>query len=175
MSSSDRSDGSDSGRKTPTGAGAPSEAGKPEPIERSPRGRIVIRSSSHPPTGEHGDPRDVSGARALPASDRAPAIGDDRDEGAEARSKRSTPAERPRRRRKVQAERAAQGMTPGFAGSRRRTPDRLASAGAGQGVTEAKATASETRGAARARTIAIGVAVAVAIAIVGAALWLLHR
>lgn len=169
MSSSDRSDGSESGRKTPTGAGAPSEAGKPEPTERSPRGRIIIRSSSHPPGGERaGDARDVSGARALPASDRAPAV-DDRDEGAEARSKRSTPAERPRRRRKVQAEQdarqlhgATQSRTIGaerpqqFAGSRRSTPDRLAA----------------RRVRVRVRKIATGIAIAILLI---AAFWALRR
>jgi hypothetical protein len=172
MSSSDE-DGP--GGKAPGRAPKPTEA-QPAPIERSPRGRIIIRSSSHPPVGERGDARDVSGARALPESERAPAPADDRGEDPEARSKRSTPAERPRRRRKVQAERAAHGV-PGvtpphatggtelsnpFASSRRNTPE--------QGADEA---AVEMRRAARARKIAISVGVV--IAILGTALWLFNR
>jgi hypothetical protein len=105
MSSSDRSDGGDSGREAP--GAAPSEPNEPEP-ERSPRGRILIRSSSHPPGSERSsDAREVSGARALPASGRAPASGADPNQSDrdDARSKKTTPAERPRSRRKLQSAR----------------------------------------------------------------------
>jgi hypothetical protein len=132
---------------------------------------VIIRSSSHPPASERGaDSRDVSGARALPTSHR-PAGAED--EGAEARSKRSTPAERPRRRRKIRAERAAEPTTaprtsgaerPHPLGARRSTPDRLVS-------TRAEQLAARTR---RARGITIAIAVAIAI-LLGAGLWLLRR
>ena len=87
MPAADRPDGEPSEKKP--GADEP-EAGATPPLERSSRGRIIIRSSSHPPPDAVGTGRDVSGARALPP---AP--------GAAGRSKRDTPAERPRRRRQI--------------------------------------------------------------------------
>ncbi len=107
-------------------AGSAPQAGEDpgaEPAERSSRGRIVIRSSSHPPeaplTHPPLDARDHSGARALPL----PA---DPAEGEEARSKKATPAERPRRRREVQAralERARMDTPAARPRSRRRASD----------------------------------------------------
>jgi hypothetical protein len=116
MSSSDRSD--DDG----TGPHAPAEdAPPPAPIERSSRGRIVIRSSSHPPRGERPPAADeASGARRLPS-----------EEPGEPREKRDTPAERPRRRRQLRsaelgdrARRDTEGLHAN--GQRRRSPTSVA-------------------------------------------------
>jgi hypothetical protein len=95
-SSDDRSDGTPNGRR---GSGAePAEADPSAPIERSTSGRIIIRSSSHPPTAEsNSTPTDTSGAHLLPDREKEP------------RGKRDTPAERPRRRRKALAEEGAEG------------------------------------------------------------------
>jgi hypothetical protein len=107
MSSPDRPD--DKSGKDPAGA-ASAQDETPAPLERSPQGRFVIRSSSHPPGGidDVGDARDVSGARSLPRSDPAPKGG----EGQEGRPKRSTPAERPRRRKQVALERSLRDTLP---------------------------------------------------------------
>jgi hypothetical protein len=89
MASSDRFDGPPKGRR---GAGADeAQNDPPAPVERGASGRIIVRSSSHPPTGEAAGSSDTSGARALP------------DGPGEARIKRDTPAERPRRRRQVES------------------------------------------------------------------------
>lgn len=80
----------------PTDRSKPGSEGDPtkvqsEPPELSSRGKVVIRSSSHPPGTE------------LPITDPPPDPG-----AADAlRAKKDTPAERPRKRRKVQAERMA--------------------------------------------------------------------
>jgi hypothetical protein len=83
----------------PDGSGeSPSDEREDEPKELSSRGLIVVRSSSHPPrTKGQGtaEDRDHSGARSLPLSSDPGAV--------EARPKRTTPSERPRRRREVQA------------------------------------------------------------------------
>jgi len=104
MPASDRSDGGPSGRKP--GSAEP-EAGPAPPIERSSRGRIIVRSSSHPPGADAAvGSGDVSGARALPGAPSTPA-----------RTKRDTPAERPRLRRQAKAagppERARRDSPPG--------------------------------------------------------------
>jgi hypothetical protein len=83
MAPSDRSDGNGKGRRAP----AREEPEPPAPVERSSRGRIVVRSSSHPPGSER-----VS---------EAPAV--------EARSKRNTPAERPSRRKLQRADPSTSG------------------------------------------------------------------
>jgi hypothetical protein len=95
-SSDDRSDGTPNGRR---GSGAEPAATDPAaPIERSTSGRIIIRSSSHPPTADSSStPTETSGAHVLPDGEKEPRV------------KRDTPAERPRRRRKVLAEEAAAG------------------------------------------------------------------
>jgi len=88
MASSDRFDGPPKGRR---GADADqAQDDPPAPVERSTSGRIIVRSSSHPPTGEVAAPGDTSGAHPLP------------DGPGETRIKRDTPAERPRRRRQVE-------------------------------------------------------------------------
>jgi hypothetical protein len=103
MSSHDRPDGRP-GKGAP--GAAPDEQNGVQPPERSSRGRIIVRSSSHPPRshGSVGDARDLSGAHELPAGDVEQRV--DLHDAREDRSKRSTPAERPRRRRQVQAGRA---------------------------------------------------------------------
>jgi len=88
MASSDRFDGPTKGRRGAEADEAQNDP--PAPVERSASGRIIVRSSSHPPTGEAAGSSDTSGARALP------------DGPGEARIKRDTPAERPRRRRQVE-------------------------------------------------------------------------
>jgi hypothetical protein len=94
MSSSDRSNGSSGRGRGPDAKRTEDEA--PAPVERSSRGRILIRSSSHPPGGEpERRPGETSGEHLLPESPIEP------------RLKRDTPAERPRRRRQVKAAQAA--------------------------------------------------------------------
>ena len=95
----ERSGGRGPGRP---GEGAASPAAEKSEALRSVRVRRVIRSS-HPPAAERTAPdaRDVSGARALPTSRRGPVV--DGEESTETRAKKVTPAERPRRRRIVQA------------------------------------------------------------------------
>jgi hypothetical protein len=87
------------GRGAPGGAAPPDREQDDQPKERSTRGRIIVRSSSHPPRGARAaeplDARETSGARALPASDPP-----EREQ--DVRSKRTTPSERPRKRREVQ-------------------------------------------------------------------------
>jgi len=81
----------------PDGSGeSSSDEREDEPKELSSRGLIVVRSSSHPPhtKGQGTADRDHSGARSLPLSDSG---------AVDARPKRTTPSERPRRRREVQA------------------------------------------------------------------------
>jgi hypothetical protein len=88
MSSSDRSDGTSSnGRPVPNAERAENDAAVP--VERSSRGRIVVRSSSHPPAEAANPTGDTSGAHVLP------------DGQIERRPKRDTPAERPSRRRQA--------------------------------------------------------------------------
>jgi hypothetical protein len=67
------------------------------PIERSPQGRFVVRSSSHPPD-EQTSPIDSSGVHSRPQSGPAPkaAVTAGRDS-----DRRSTPAERPRKRKEL--------------------------------------------------------------------------
>jgi len=66
------------------------------PLERSPEGRFVVRSSSHPPTDRTGA-IDSSGVHSRPrADDGAPAQRE-----REGRPGRSTPAERPRKRKEL--------------------------------------------------------------------------
>jgi hypothetical protein len=67
------------------------------PLERSPEGHFVIRSSSHPPTDQTGAV-DSSGVHSRPqAADATPALR----EGEKGRPGRSTPAERPRKRKEL--------------------------------------------------------------------------
>jgi hypothetical protein len=95
--------------------------------------------------------------------------GTENDETAEARSKRSTPAERPRRRRQVRAEQQAPTMPRAtgterphhYAGALRSTPDRL----------RARAEQGHAHTTKRSRGIAVAVAVAI---LLGAGLWLLR-
>jgi hypothetical protein len=123
MSSSDRSDGNGSG---PRGPARTEDATPPKPIERSPRGRIVIRSSSHPPRGDMPPAADeASGARHLPTEEPAA------EEPVEVRAKRDTPAERPRRRRQVRsAQLEERGRRDAAGGQRRRSPTSVAAPGA---------------------------------------------
>ena len=83
--------GAGAGKPPPDGAEAKAARVEPEPmpLEISRRGRIVVRSSSHPPgeTPPHSDPPNTAGSHP-PGSN--PAVG---------RTKRDTPAERPRGRR----------------------------------------------------------------------------
>lgn len=67
----------------------------PAPVEISVRGRIVIRSSSHPPGAGQALVDDPTGVQFVDAPSSS--------EASEPRSNKSTPAERPRRRRQVQA------------------------------------------------------------------------
>ncbi len=85
------------GRRGPAGADAPERpASQPAQVEpeRSPSGRVIIRSSSHPPGAEQAGEAG-SGVRSLPE---AP-------EDDEARRKKATPDERPRRARRHARER----------------------------------------------------------------------
>jgi hypothetical protein len=81
-----------SDRRKP-GEGEPQPTQNSQQPELSSRGKVVIRSSSHPPGAE------------TPITDPPPqgegALGDPQ------RAKKDTPAERPRKRRKVQAEQLA--------------------------------------------------------------------
>jgi len=74
------------------------------PLERSPEGRFVVRSSSHPPT-DRTSAVDSSGVHSRPQaatpvvmSEPAPAREGDKEKG---RRGRSTPAERPRKRKEL--------------------------------------------------------------------------
>jgi hypothetical protein len=74
------------------------------PLERSPEGRFIVHSSSHPPTEQTGT-LDVSGVHSRPKSTATPVAGPepapagrDADKG---RPGRSTPAERPRKRKEL--------------------------------------------------------------------------
>lgn len=116
----DRSDGDGTGRHRP--AKGEGEQRPEAPIERSSRGRIVIRSSSHPPVERPAVTDDLSGelsgAKRLPAADADPTP----------RTKRDTPAERPRRRRQVRAAQLAEwqrreaSAAQAPSGQRRRSP-----------------------------------------------------
>jgi hypothetical protein len=87
--------------KRPAGEGAePARS----PLERSPEGRFVVRSSSHPPldhagvidsSGVHSRPK--SPAQSVAGAEPAPAAR----EADKARPGRSTPAERPRKRKEL--------------------------------------------------------------------------
>ena len=66
-----------------------------EPVEISVRGRIVIRLSSHPPGAGASPVDDATGVQWVDAPTAS--------EASEPRSQKLTPAERPRRRRQVQA------------------------------------------------------------------------
>ena len=85
MAPSDRRKPGEGEPKQPTQSHAPSEL--------SSRGKVVIRSSSHPPGSD-------SPITDPPPIDEA-VVGDGQ------RAKKTTPAERPRKRRKVQAEQLA--------------------------------------------------------------------
>jgi hypothetical protein len=97
-----------SGRNGDDAKGADAEAQRPA-LERSPEGRFVIRSSSHPPTEQTGSV-DVSGVHDRPdgAGLRDPAaLGKSAERTHEGRDatptgRKSTPAERPRKRRALQ-------------------------------------------------------------------------
>jgi hypothetical protein len=73
----------------------------------SSRGKVVIRSSSHPPGSDS------------PITDPPPV--DEALVGDALRTKKSTPAERPRKRRKVQAEQLAREQASARGESRQRT------------------------------------------------------
>jgi hypothetical protein len=181
-SSDDRSDGTPNGRR---GSGAePAPDDPPSPIERSTSGRIIIRSSSHPPTADSSStPTDTSGAHLLPDGEKEPRV------------KRDTPAERPRRRRKVMAEQAAEGQrrrrdtAPALPTSlRRRSEEALdidieivgessepAAAeprfvSGGDAVSSLQPVAGAARRAARARALIVGAVIAAAV-IVALLLW----
>ena len=85
MAPSDRRKPGEGEPKQPTQSHAPSEL--------SSRGKVVIRSSSHPPGSDS------------PITDPPPI--DEAVVGDAQRAKKTTPAERPRKRRKVQAEQLA--------------------------------------------------------------------
>jgi hypothetical protein len=74
------------------------------PLERSTEGRFVVRSSSHPPTEQTGA-IDVSGVHSRPKSASTPAAGAEpapaAREADKGRPGRSTPAERPRKRKEL--------------------------------------------------------------------------
>ena len=96
MGSGER-DGDGGARKPPAeGAEAAAASVRTEevPLEVSRRGRIVVRSSSHPPgeTPPYSDPPDGAGSHA-------PGGQPDASTPPQGRSKRDTPAERPRGRR----------------------------------------------------------------------------
>lgn len=80
----------------PSDRGKPGPNGNPEqtnePPELSSRGKVVVRSSSHPPGAD------------FPITDPPPEVGMIADA---LREKKDTPAERPRKRKKVQADRLA--------------------------------------------------------------------
>jgi hypothetical protein len=91
-----------SGRNGDDAKGADEDAQRP--LERSPDGRYVIRSSSHPPTEQTGSV-DVSGVhdrpeRPSPRERVEPRPRERRD--ATPTGRKSTPAERPRKRRALQ-------------------------------------------------------------------------
>jgi hypothetical protein len=67
------------------------------PLERSPEGRFVVRSSSHPPD-EQTSPIDSSGVHSRPKSGPAPTAAAP---AARDGDRRSTPAERPRKRKEL--------------------------------------------------------------------------
>jgi hypothetical protein len=69
------------------------------PLERSPEGRFVIRSSSHPPTDQTSGV-DVSGVHSRPQAEGTAPAQRER-EGEKGRPGRSTPAERPRKRKEL--------------------------------------------------------------------------
>ena len=102
MSSSDEAGSGKNGSRA--GALHPASDTGATPVEISVRGRIVIRSSSHPPGAEAGlgAPEVATGVQARPTVQFTGAPGV-LVETFEARAKKITPAEKPRRRRQVQA------------------------------------------------------------------------
>lgn len=72
------------------------------PIERSPEGRLIVRSSSHPPN-EQTSSVDVSGVHSRPQTPTPPALDAAATPAPAARDsdRRSTPAERPRKRKEL--------------------------------------------------------------------------
>jgi len=74
------------------------------PLERSPEGRFVVHSSSHPPSEQTGTV-DVSGVHSRPKSAATPLAGAEPAPAArevdKGRPGRSTPAERPRKRKEL--------------------------------------------------------------------------
>jgi hypothetical protein len=169
MSSFDRSGSRGAGRGTDDVS--PVNPGDAEPPGHSMRVRRVVRSS-RPPAGFDRDARDLSGARALPVSQRV-VIGSD-EESSQMRAKRATPAERPRRRRQVQVAQAdarSRKSTPPARPSSLRTQDE--SEGEGSAEAAARATSAHVAEASARRTRAFRVACAVAIALVAAIVWLL--
>lgn len=148
MSSSDRGGGGGNGQRGKTARSEPEpEPVEPEPVERSVRGRIVIRSSSHPP----GEPPPPAGVE--PEGFATPPKDDVR-----GRRKRDTPAERPRKRRE---ERQATGGHPADRGD--------AGAARPSGWRETSTRRSDARGASAHGTSSKRTWVALVLALVAAA------
>lgn len=165
MSSSDREGGGGNGQRGGKPARSEPEPEPPGEVERSIRGRIIIRSSSHPPPDESAPHEEQEpNADATPAS-----------EGL-ARRKRDTPRERPRGRREARAVQAASGELPDRAtgearpsGWQRTAASERGESGAGDEAAHAQPPASSST---RLRVWA-GVALVVVLAI--AALLLVSR
>lgn len=101
-----------SDRRKP-GEGEPQPTQNSQPPELSSRGKVVIRSSSHPP----GADTPITDPPPIDASVVADVL----------RQKKDTPAERPRKRRKVQAEQLAREQAAADAAERGQRMSEVAS------------------------------------------------